>query len=82
VLHRVLLRCGFSSGELTAVSQPTLVVTGGRSHPRFADVSDRLRAVLPDARAAMFPDRHHGSSPHRNEPERMAELLLALWSRA
>lgn len=83
VLHRqALVRCGFSSRDLGALVQPTLVVTGGRSHPRFAEVSDRLCAVLPNADAARFPERHHGSSPQRTEPERMAELLLQLWSRA
>ena len=41
---------GFDGGRLRSLSQPVLVVTGGRSHPRFADVADRLVEVLPDVR--------------------------------
>jgi pimeloyl-ACP methyl ester carboxylesterase len=77
-----LRRCGFSCADLAAVFQPTLVVAGGRSHPHFAEVSDRLCEVLPNAEAATFPECHHLSSPQRHQPERLAKLLLLLWSRA
>jgi pimeloyl-ACP methyl ester carboxylesterase len=73
---------GFDSGRLRSLSQPVLVVTGGRSHPRFADVADRLVEVLGDVRAATFPECSHLHPPQRHEPERLAELLTELWSRS
>jgi pimeloyl-ACP methyl ester carboxylesterase len=77
---QALRQLGWSSGDLRALPSPTLVVTGGRSAARFAAVGDRLCEVLPNCRAALFPERHHLSSPQRNEPERLATLLVELWS--
>lgn len=79
--HATIRRVGFESEDLRALVQPVLVVTGGQSHPRFADVAARLEQVLPDARTATFPDCHHLRAPHRHEPDRLAALLLALWHR-
>jgi pimeloyl-ACP methyl ester carboxylesterase len=79
---QALRETGLVSDDWKALTQQLLVVTGGRSHPRFAELSDRLLAVAPNAEAALFEGRSHLSSPHRNEPGRMSELLLELWSRA
>jgi hypothetical protein len=44
---------------------------------RLATVPDR-----PTQRVSQFPERHHFDPPHRIEPERLCESLLALWQRA
>jgi hypothetical protein len=81
ILDRQALRdLGFTTDELRSIKQPVLAVTGGRSNERFADVSARLSAVMPNTRAAWFAERSHLSSPQRHEPERLAGLLLDFWS--
>src|SRR3954451_5935602 len=75
-----LRRTGFTSGDLAVIDQPTLVLTGGRSNPRFAAVAARLHAVLPHVKATVFADESHLNAPHRKEPERVARLLEHLWS--
>ena len=58
-------------------------VLGALSNPDyFARMADRLAGVFPDFTVETFPDRHHFDPPHRVEPERLAELLLACWERA
>ena len=72
---------GFSTGELNAISQPVLVVTGGASHPRFAAVARRLGEVLPNGRLIDFPTCSHLRSPQRNEPTTLSTELIELWCR-
>ena len=36
---------------------------------------------LPDFTLEVFEDRHHFVPPHRAEPERLARMLAAFWSR-
>jgi pimeloyl-ACP methyl ester carboxylesterase len=79
-LEQALARTGYASSDWAALTQPLLVVTGGRSHPRFAEVSTRLCEVVPHAAAATFPSLSHLQSPQRHEPERLSALLLELWS--
>jgi pimeloyl-ACP methyl ester carboxylesterase len=77
----------FETGELDLdalrrFTPPVLFVLGGLSNPDyFARMAGRLAGVFPDFTLEVFPERHHFDPPHRVEPERVAELLLALWSR-
>jgi hypothetical protein len=77
----------FETGELDLdalrrFTPPALFVLGGLSNPDyFARMAGRLAGVFPDFTLEVFPERHHFDPPHRVEPERVAELLLALWSR-
>lgn len=82
LLERALATTGYASSDWAALTQPLLVVTCGRSHPRFAEVSARLREVVPDVSAATFPSLSHLESPQRHDPERLSALLVELWSRA
>jgi pimeloyl-ACP methyl ester carboxylesterase len=82
VLQAALREPGFVSADLASIQQPTLVITGGRSHPRFALVARRLTEVLPNVEQVTFPDRSHLSSPHANEPTKVAQLLRQLWASA
>jgi hypothetical protein len=45
-------------------------------------MADRLAAIFPDFAIETFPERHHFDPPHRIEPERLAQSLLALWQQA
>lgn len=78
--HGAIRATGFVSGDLSKLTQPTLIVTGGLSHPRFADVARRLTEVIPNARAVIFPACSHLHSPQRHEPAALAEALLQTWS--
>jgi len=51
----------------------------------FAHRDDRtavLAALFPDFTIEVFPERHQLDTPHRIEPERLADSLLGLWHRA
>ena len=68
---------------LRAFRRPVYFALGGRSNPDyFAQMAQRLAHVFPDFAVETFPQRHHFDPPHRVEPERLAESLLALWQRA
>ena len=67
---------------LRAFDRPVYFALGGRSNPDyFARMVERLAAIFPDFTVETFPDRHHFDPPHRIEPERLSESLLALWER-
>ena len=78
----------FDSGDLDlealrAFDRPVYFALGGRSNPDyFAAMAARLAAIFPDFTLETFPDRHHFDPPHRIEPDRLADSLLALWERA
>jgi pimeloyl-ACP methyl ester carboxylesterase len=80
LLERALARTGYASSDWAALTQPLLVITCGRSHPRYAEVSARLRKVVPDVSSVTFPALSHLASPQRHEPERLSALLVELWS--
>jgi pimeloyl-ACP methyl ester carboxylesterase len=82
LLEQALAATGYASSDWAALTQPLLVVTCGRSHPRFAEVSARLCEVVPNASAATFPSLSHLESPQRHDPERLSALLVELWSHA
>ena len=68
---------------LRAFDRPVYFALGGRSNPDYyGRMADRLAAIFPDFTIETFPERHHFDPPHRIEPERLADSLLALWRRA
>jgi pimeloyl-ACP methyl ester carboxylesterase len=78
----------FDAGDLDiealeAFDRPVYFALGGRSNPDYyARMGERLATVFPDFTLETFPERHHFDPPHRVEPERLADSLLALWHRA
>ena len=81
-LENMLAHVGFPSSNLAAITAPVLVLTGGRSHPRFAHLADRLVAVVPGAMQVDVPGRSHLNPPMREDPVVVARLLQRLWSQA
>ena len=77
----------FDNGNLDVVAlrafdRPVYFALGGRSNfDYFGRMADRLAAILPDFTIETFSERHHFDPPHRVEPERLANSLLALWQR-
>jgi pimeloyl-ACP methyl ester carboxylesterase len=68
---------------LRAFDRPVYFALGGRSNPDYwARMAERLAAIFPDFTVETFAERHHFDPPHRIEPERLADSLLALWQRA
>jgi len=78
--HMLRTRTGFVSADLGAIRAPVLAIRGGRSHPRWKAVSQRLAEVCPDAREHVFAELHHFTPPFRDEPDALASLLLELWT--
>ena len=67
---------------LKAFSRPVYFAVGGRSNPDFfRPMAERLSEIFADFTLETFADRHHFDPPHRAEPERLADSLLALWDR-
>jgi pimeloyl-ACP methyl ester carboxylesterase len=68
---------------LRAFDRPVYFALGGRSNPEYyARMAERLGSIFPDFTLETFPERHHFDPPHRIEPERLANSLLAHWQRA
>ena len=68
---------------LRAFDRPVYFALGGRSNPDYyGQIAERLEALFPDFTIETFPERHHFDPPHRIEPERLADSLLAHWQRA
>jgi pimeloyl-ACP methyl ester carboxylesterase len=68
---------------LRAFDRPVYFALGGRSNPDYyARMAERLATIFPDFTVETFPERHHFDPPHRIEPERLADSLLAHWQRA
>jgi pimeloyl-ACP methyl ester carboxylesterase len=68
---------------LREFDRPVYFALGGRSNPDYyRRIADRLAGIFPDFTIETFPERHHFDPPHRIEPERLADSLLALWQRA
>lgn len=68
---------------LRAFDRPVYFALGGRSNPDyFGRMAERLATIFPDFTLETFPERHHFDPPHRIEPQRLADSLLALWQRA
>jgi pimeloyl-ACP methyl ester carboxylesterase len=68
---------------LRRFDRPVYFALGALSNPdQYEEIANRLSGVLPDFELEVFEDRHHFDPPHRIEPERLAQSLLALWRRA
>ena len=68
---------------LRAFERPVYFALGARSNPDYyARMAERLARIFPDVTIETFTERHHFDPPHRVEPERLANSLLALWQRA
>jgi pimeloyl-ACP methyl ester carboxylesterase len=61
--------------DLSAITVPVLVVSGGRDFPDFARMADRVAAEVPGAERAEVPDAGHLIPLER--PDAAAELLRA-----
>jgi pimeloyl-ACP methyl ester carboxylesterase len=70
-------------GALRAFDRPVYFALGGRSNPDlWGRMAERLATIFSDFTVETFPERHHFDPPHRIEPERLANSLLAHWERA
>jgi pimeloyl-ACP methyl ester carboxylesterase len=68
---------------LCTFDRPVYFALGGRSSPDYyVRMAGRLATIFPDFTVETFPERHHFDPPHRIEPQRLADSLLALWERA
>jgi pimeloyl-ACP methyl ester carboxylesterase len=78
----------FDNGDLDvealrAFDRPVYFALGGRSNPDYyGRMAERLATIFPDFTLETFHERHHFDPPHRIEPERLSNSLLALWQRA
>jgi pimeloyl-ACP methyl ester carboxylesterase len=78
----------FDNGDLDvealrAFGRPVYFALGGRSNPDYyGRMAERLATIFPDFTIETFQERHHFDPPHRIEPERLSNSLLALWQRA
>ena len=77
LIEDALAATGFTSGDLSKLDQPTLVLTGDRSATWFASVAERLVEVMPHARAVTIPGLSHLNTA--SAAPAIAELLLDLW---
>ena len=69
-----------SREALTRFRRPVYFALGGLSNAdEYGDIAERLTRVFPDFRLEVFDKRHHFDPPHRIEPERLADSLIALW---
>jgi pimeloyl-ACP methyl ester carboxylesterase len=82
MLEVMLGQTGFVSRDLASLQQPTLVVVGGQSHPRFHHLAQHMVEVMPAAETMVFPALSHFSPPHREEPDGFSRLLLDFWAQA
>jgi pimeloyl-ACP methyl ester carboxylesterase len=82
MVEDMLAEVGFNSSDLAAITMPVLAISGGRSCPRLQHQDECLVKVIPQARAEVFSERSHLSSPHGAEPARLAEMLIEFWTQA
>jgi pimeloyl-ACP methyl ester carboxylesterase len=61
---------------------PVYFSMGGRTHPRWTGIRDRLAELFPDFTAEVYEELHHLNTSHQAQPERVAATLRRLWTRA
>ena len=61
---------------------PVLFTWGSLTHPRWDRMRSRLATAFTDFTAERFDGLHHLNTSHQAEPDRVAGLLRALWTRA
>jgi pimeloyl-ACP methyl ester carboxylesterase len=81
-LEDMLAAVGFLSSDLARISQPTLVLSGGRSNARFLRLAERMVEVMPRAESVTFPRCSHLAPPHRDDPRQLREVLTDFWASA
>lgn len=68
---------------LRQLDAPVYYALGSLSNPnRYRRNAERAAELFGDFTLEVFEGRHHFDPPHRAEPERMADSLLALWRQA
>jgi pimeloyl-ACP methyl ester carboxylesterase len=80
-LENLLAKIGFESGDLSDLTQPTLIISGAQSCRRFHELAERLVDVLPNATSITLPLCSHLRPPHRAAPDQFEEQLKLLWNR-
>lgn len=63
-------------------AEPVYFSRGARTHPRWAAMHERLGREFPDFTGDVFEGRHHLDPAHQAEPDRVAAILSAFWTRA
>ena len=61
---------------------PVYFSLGGRTHPRWTVMRDRLAGWFPDFTAETYEGLHHLNTSNQAEPGRVATALRGLWARA
>lgn len=81
-LVRAFREHNFVLDELRNFTRPVYIAVGSLSDPYEERKAKILSSLFPDFRLEMYENRHHFDPPQRAEPERFAEALVGLWSRA
>lgn len=68
--------------KYSAVYAPVLYTWGSLTHPRWFAMAKRLGMLFPDFTTVRFDGLHHLNTSHQAEPDRVVELLEALWARS
>jgi pimeloyl-ACP methyl ester carboxylesterase len=63
-------------------SKPVYLAIGSLSNPIEERKAETMSKLFPDFRSEVYAERHHFDPPQRAEPERFAQALQELWSRA
>jgi hypothetical protein len=74
--HRV------ESASYAVFERPVYYSFGSLSNRRWVAMKDRLARTFPDFEAERYEGLHHLHTSHQAEPERVAQRLLEIWSRA
>jgi pimeloyl-ACP methyl ester carboxylesterase len=75
-MHRV------ASASYAAFEGPVYYSFGSLSNKRWVAMKHRLATAFPDFGAERYDGLHHLHTSHQAEPERVAQRLLEIWSRA
>ena len=62
--------------------QPVYYALGGLSTRYYERAAKRLASLFPNMQVEVYEGRSHFDPPHRAEPERFAQALRELWTRA
>jgi pimeloyl-ACP methyl ester carboxylesterase len=81
-LHQAFKAYGLDHARLREFDRPVYFALGTLSIPVEESKVERLGRIFVDAEIERYEGRHHFDPPHRAEPERFAEALRRLWSRA
>jgi len=68
--------------EYAAFGAPVYFSRGSRTHPRWAQMQNRLAALFPDFTGEVYEGLHHLNTSHMAEPARVAATLTRFWERS